>query len=367
MRPSIRYSFVFLAPAVIGLVLCGCLATEKQEPLPYYENAYQPPVHEGGQQNDPAAGPAEPDDPEHENANVPLPPALQTDPSEDDSPPEEDGEGFGGGDTDTGATNEPAGEDNGGTDDGGAAPDGGSGTGTGAASGGGDPIDPGDDNGSGDGEPDDPVEPPGPKVCSEIAHTRMAKVIYQKEVPSCGYGGWDMGTHLAALSMADFQDSKMCGACIRIDGPTGHTIAKVIDKCKFCAEDEIVMTEEAFQDITTDDPWNWVKAKWQLVSCPVEGPVRYHYKFGSSPYWTAVQVRNARHPIKRLEYSADNGQTFSEPEFEDWNYYVDGSGMGNGPYTFRITDMFDQVIVDKGIELLPDDELPGQNQFPECP
>lgn len=158
----------------------------------------------------------------------------------------------------------------------------------------------------------------------------------------------------------------MCGACIRIDGPKGHTIAKVVDRCKFCKGNEIVMTEAPYAEISNADPWDWSKVTWSLVSCPVEGPLRYHYKFGSSPYWTAVQVRNARHPIKKLEFSF-NGSDYTEPEFEDWNYYVEMVGMGKGPFTFRVTDMFDQTVVDKDVQFEPDSEFAGQSQFPICP
>ena len=38
--------------------------------------------------------------------------------------------------------------------------------------------------------------------------------------------------------------------------------------------------------------------------------------------------------------------------------------MGAGPFTFRITDIYGQVIVEKDIPLVLDEIIEGENQFP---
>jgi len=46
---------------------------------------------------------------------------------------------------------------------------------------------------------------------------------------------------------------------------------------------------------------------------------------------------------------------------------VEPAGMGPGPYTFRVTDVYDNVITDTGIPHQEAQEVPGASQFPACP
>ena len=76
-------------------------------------------------------------------------------------------------------------------------------------------------------------------------------------------------------------------------------------------------------------------------------------------------MRNHRYPITRLEYLDENGQ-FQEIQRRHYNYF-ESDKMGAGPFTFRITDIYGQVIIDEGIPLSTDDTeiIQGHVQFPE--
>lgn len=43
------------------------------------------------------------------------------------------------------------------------------------------------------------------------------------------------------------------------------------------------------------------------VACGLEGPIVYYFKEGSNSFWTAVQVRNHRYPIAKLEWLMPGG------------------------------------------------------------
>jgi expansin (peptidoglycan-binding protein) len=78
---------------------------------------------------------------------------------------------------------------------------------------------------------------------------------------------------------------------------------------------------------------------WQVVSPDLTGPIAYHFKDGSNQWWTAVQIRNHRNPIARLEYLDVGGQWITVPR-TSYNYFVQTNpGMGPGPYTFRAPGM----------------------------
>ena len=101
------------------------------------------------------------------------------------------------------------------------------------------------------------------------------------------------------------------------------------------------------------------------MACDVQGPIRYQFKDGSNQWWTAVQVRNHRYAIAKFEYQKA-GKWLAVPR-ESYNYFVEASGMGPGPYSFRVTDVKGHVLTDKGIQLEPAAEVAGAAQFPACP
>jgi expansin len=104
-----------------------------------------------------------------------------------------------------------------------------------------------------------------------------------------------------------------------------------------------------------------VSVRWRMVPCDVQGPVRYHFKDGSSQYWTAIQVRNHRVPVARLEYSK-NG-TWVNVTRESYNYFVEPSGMGTGPLKLRVTSSDGQVLEDTLPTIASDQTFDGAAQF----
>ena len=166
---------------------------------------------------------------------------------------------------------------------------------------------------------------------------------------------------VAAMNHADYNNSQICGAFIRVWGPHGNVDVRIVDRCPECPEGDVDMSPEAFSQIAPI-PWGRVPITWQLLSYPLDGPIIYHFKDGSNQWWTAVQIRNHRNPIASVEYW-DNGGWINLPRME-WNYFVAASGMGPGPYTFRVTDILGNQITDSGIPHVEDGDVQGGDQFP---
>jgi expansin (peptidoglycan-binding protein) len=49
-----------------------------------------------------------------------------------------------------------------------------------------------------------------------------------------------------------------------------------------------------------------------------------------------------------------------------YNYFVWDSGLGPGPYSFRVTDEYGQVLTDTGIAFVEAGDRAGARQFPRC-
>jgi expansin len=168
---------------------------------------------------------------------------------------------------------------------------------------------------------------------------------------------------VAAMNTADYDGAAACGACITADGPNGSVTVRIVDRCPECARGDVDFSEEAFARIA-DVSAGRVPVSWRYVTCDVDGPMRYHFKDGSSPFWVAIQVRNHRQPIARLE--ALQGDAWRELPRESYNYFVAEGGLGPGPFTLRVTDVNGGVAEDEGIALGDNVERVGDDQLPAC-
>jgi expansin (peptidoglycan-binding protein) len=169
---------------------------------------------------------------------------------------------------------------------------------------------------------------------------------------------------VAAMNELDYDGSAVCGACVAIDGPDGSVTVRIVDRCPECAAGDIDMSPQAFERIAPIAAGR-VPISWRYVACEPAGALVYHFKEGSNQWWTAVQIRNHRHPIATFEFQAEDGSFRAVPR-ESYNYFVEASGMGPGPYTFRVTDVLGNMVEDTGVPFVENGDSTGAQQFPAC-
>ena len=109
-----------------------------------------------------------------------------------------------------------------------------------------------------------------------------------------------------------------------------------------------------------------VPITWHEVACDVTGPIAYHFKDGANAYWTAIQIRNHRYPIAKLEAMV-SGAHGSDARARRLQLLRRGAGLGPGPYALRVTDTRGHVVEDCGIALGDDVTRTGASQFDSCP
>ncbi|WGZ94811.1 MAG: hypothetical protein QJT81_02115 [Candidatus Thiothrix putei] len=94
------------------------------------------------------------------------------------------------------------------------------------------------------------------------------------------------------------------------------------------------------------------------------GNLKLYFEGSSSQWWTAVQVRDHRYPIAKLEARlSGSSNAYTSVARESHNYFVAPSGLGSGPCDFRITDFWGQTVEIKAIQLMPGVELDSGTQF----
>lgn len=169
---------------------------------------------------------------------------------------------------------------------------------------------------------------------------------------------------VAALNGTDYAGAAWCGACVAVTGPRGQVTVRIVDQCPGCAKGDLDLSREAFAQIA-DPAAGRVDITWQPVACDVTGPIAYHFKDGSNAFWTGIQIRNHRYAIAKLEARDDAG-AWQPINRLSYNYFVDTSGLGRGPYALRVTDTRGHMLVDEGIELGDNVSREGAAQFPAC-
>ena len=169
---------------------------------------------------------------------------------------------------------------------------------------------------------------------------------------------------VAAMNAVDYRTAAWCGGCVEVTGPDGTITVRIVDQCPECDQGDLDLSPQAFERIAPLAAGR-VPITWHAVACDVTGPLAYHFKDGANPFWTAIQVRNHRYPIAKVE--ALRGDTYVEIPRVSYNYFVAESGLGEGPYHLRVTDQRGHVVEDTGIELGDDVTRQGASQFPTCP
>jgi expansin len=188
---------------------------------------------------------------------------------------------------------------------------------------------------------------------------------------NCGFEASPKDLMVVALNKQRYwEGSALCGACLNITGPKGSTVVRVVDSCPVdtpevdCGDSgaDLDLSKEAFEKIGT--PKNGRESvSFQLVPCDVQGNMQYRFKEGSSQYWTAIQLRNHRVPVAKLEYKK-NG-TWTDMPRADYNYFIDPKGVGPQPQglSLRITSRDGKVLEDQVPAVLDAKTAPGSKQF----
>jgi expansin len=159
----------------------------------------------------------------------------------------------------------------------------------------------------------------------------------------------------------------LAGAYLEVQGPKGKTTVYVTDLYPEGASGALDLSPNAF-NLIGDPKVGKIDISWKVVKAPVEGNVSYRIKEGSSQWWAAIQVRNHKYPVLKLEVKQKDG-TWRNLEKQDYNHFL-GTGLGKDKLNIRITDIRGQVLNDT-IPALPENGsggayiVPGNVQFPD--
>jgi expansin (peptidoglycan-binding protein) len=177
---------------------------------------------------------------------------------------------------------------------------------------------------------------------------------------ACGFDPSPNDRNVAAMNQPQWAGSGVCGECVTVTGPKGNVTVRIVDECPGCESGHLDLSQQAFAQIA-DVPLGRVPITWKVVPCDVTGNIAYYLKDGSSQYWTAIQVRNSRLPVAKLEWL--QGSAFTETQRADYNYFIVASGVGPGSYQVRVTAIDGQSLTDTLPPVQPSTTVTGSGQF----
>jgi expansin len=163
---------------------------------------------------------------------------------------------------------------------------------------------------------------------------------------NCGFDATPDDLDVAAFDANSYAGSAACGACVKVKGPNGEVTVRIVDSCPGCDANHLDLSRSAFAKIAEPSRGR-VPVSFSTVACSVSGAMAYHFKEGSSKWWTAIQVRNHRLPVAKVEYQ--KAGAFVEMKREAYNFFVEASGVGDQPsgLVLRITAADGQVVEEK--------------------
>lgn len=169
---------------------------------------------------------------------------------------------------------------------------------------------------------------------------------------NCSFPGPPANRLYVALGAAQYAGSAACGSFLDVTGPKGTVRVMVLDRCAGCSGSKIDLSRQAFAKIA-DLSQGIVPVSYRaVVNPPPPGPLTFRLKSGASQWWFAVQVGNHGNPVKSVAAKRAGSDWRAAKRGSD-NYWVIDGGIGPGPYSIRVVDVYGNEAVATGIRMTP--------------
>ncbi|MCM4080760.1 expansin EXLX1 family cellulose-binding protein [Paractinoplanes hotanensis] len=147
-----------------------------------------------------------------------------------------------------------------------------------------------------------------------------------------------------------YSNGAACGTYIDVTGPKGKVRVKVIDSCPECPVGHLDLSLTAFKKIGKQSDGIIPITYKAAPGAAVPGPISVRVKEGSSQYWLSVLIDNHSNQLASVRI-AGKGGSFKSAAREDFNYWTLPSGVGNGPFKVKITDVYGNSVTAGNIKL----------------
>lgn len=184
------------------------------------------------------------------------------------------------------------------------------------------------------------------------------------------------GEPVVAMNQPQWDDAEACGRCLRITGPEGTIVARVVDLCSttdaFCqTEGNLDLSHSAFDSIGNPGV-GIVDIIWESVPCEFDGPFELDptmvFRSGQEFIYFEFIVVKALYGVSAAEVLLDGEPPVSLTHDASANRFYTPSGTPSltPPLTFRFTDVHGHAVVTTVPDLVTDVRVVTDVQFPRC-
>ncbi|MGC4758432.1 expansin EXLX1 family cellulose-binding protein [Micromonospora trifolii] len=168
---------------------------------------------------------------------------------------------------------------------------------------------------------------------------------------NCSFPGPPADRLYVALGASQYSKSAACGSYLEVTGPRGKVRVMVMDQCGGCGPSKIDLSTEAFTKIADRSQGIASVTYRAMVNPPLDGGLTFRMKGGASKYWFAVQVGNHGNPLRSVEAQGPGGGFRKAARQSDNHWTIEG-GIGAGPYSIRVTDVYGRQATATGIRMV---------------
>ncbi len=169
------------------------------------------------------------------------------------------------------------------------------------------------------------------------------------------------GIYVTAINGTDYNGSMLAGGYLRVVAENGNTVDVYVTDRSGQGEGHLDLNINAFEQVAALSTGR-INISWTIIPYPTDEGMHYMFSPDSSSSWFSLQIRYHVYPIYSLELLQSDG-TYKALKRRTDNYFT-CSGAGKGPFTFRITDIYGQVVIEENVPLGPGETYIGEGNFP---
>jgi expansin (peptidoglycan-binding protein) len=188
---------------------------------------------------------------------------------------------------------------------------------------------------------------------------------------ACHYPTSTLPQYYGAMNEFDWAESAVCGACVEITNSQNQKklVVQITDECPYKGNEQwctqgshhIDLNGAAYGALGAN---NNPAITWKYVPCTTTGNLKYYFDKAVQQYYLAVTPMNARNRVAKMEVQV-MGQ-FKPLTRTNYGTYELTTGAGTGALTFRVTDIYNHVVVES-VMMAADKVVDGTKQFAACP
>ncbi len=168
------------------------------------------------------------------------------------------------------------------------------------------------------------------------------------------------GIYVCAINNTDYANGLLAGAYLRVTASNGNSVDVYVTDTSSQSSGSVDLNVNAFELLAAKS-MGVLSISWQIIPFPGD-QISYLFSSDSSSSWFSVQLRYHTYPIYSAEILRADGSYAALTRRSD-NYFT-GSGFGAGPFTFRLTDIYGNVIIEPNVPLSPGSTVTGTQNFP---